>query len=95
MDVRVKFSPLLTGGVRTGTTEKESQEVLTGLPGGSVENLFKVLSNRHPDLATFLDEAALKRSTRIFVNNNEVPPSETPRYQLRDGDTVSLFVKKP
>lgn len=95
MDVRVKLSPILTGGVQAGAAEKERQEVLTGLPGGSVENLFAVLSNRHPDMATFFTEASLKRSIRIFVNNNEIPSSETPRYQLRDGDTVSLFVKKP
>ena len=90
MDVRVKVNPLAQARKTT-----ERQEVLTGLPQSSLRGLLDLLSNRHPDLAPVFKEASDTRDLRIYVNNDEVPTSETPRYILRDGDTVSLFIKPP
>jgi molybdopterin converting factor small subunit len=84
MDVRVKMTPIL--GDRSPKLPKPDvsrQEVVTGLKNASVKALLEELGNRHPEL----------HDVRIYVNNDEVPSAETTRYFLRDGDTVSLFVK--
>ena len=88
MDVRVKVNPLAQA-----RKTPERQEILTGLPQSSLRNLLDILSTRHPDLAPVFQEAKDTRDLRIYVNNDEVPSSDTTRYILRDGDTVSVFVK--
>lgn len=87
MDVRVKLRPLPQARV------PEQQEILTGLPQSSVKNLLDVLSTRHPDLAPVFKEALTTRDLQIYVNNDEVPGADATRYMLRDGDTVSVFLK--
>jgi molybdopterin converting factor small subunit len=91
MDVRVKMNPLL--GETTAQSKLARNEVVTGLRSASVKSLLDVLSNRHPELADVFKEAKKEDELRIYVNNDEVPRAETTRYFLRDGDTVSLFVK--
>lgn len=88
MDVRVKMNPLPSAAV------PPKQEILTGLPDGSLKNLLETLSIRHPELAPIIDDANTARAMKIYVNNSEVPSARLPEYFLRDGDTVSLFLKK-
>lgn len=91
MDVRVKMTPIM--GDKSPKPDVSRMEVVTGLRTASVKALLQELSTRHPELADVFDEARKTQDMRIYVNNDEVPPAETPRYFLRDGDTVSLFVK--
>jgi molybdopterin converting factor small subunit len=94
MDVRVKMTPIM--GDRSPKLPKPDVsrlEVVTGLKAASVKALLEELGNRHPELADVFEEARKTQDLRIYVNNDEVPAAETPRYFLRDGDTVSLFVK--
>lgn len=86
MDVRVKFN---SEAKKPNTAQ---QEILTGLPYGSLRNLLDVLSSRHPELAPVFKEVDRADELRIFVNNDPVPPRETRNWVLRDGDTVSLFL---
>ena len=73
----------------------ERQEILTGLPQGSVKNILDILSTRHPELAPIFKEVKEERNDlRIYVNSDEVPTEDTPRYMLRDGDTLSLLLPK-
>lgn len=88
MDVRVKMNALPQARI------PERQEILTGLPQGTVKSLLETLKTRHPELAPVFKKAGDKRDLMIYVNNDEVPAGETPHYMLRDGDTVSLFLKK-
>lgn len=86
MDVRVKFP------AEPKRMESARQEIITGLPNGSVRNLLEVLSSRHPELASVFKEVDRGDDLRIFVNNDPVPTRETRNWVLRDGDTVSLFL---
>lgn len=86
MDVRVKFNS-------EPTTSAARQEILTGLPHGSLRNLLEVLSSRHPELAPVFKEAGKGDDLRIYVNNDPVPNQESRNWVLRDGDTVSLFLR--
>jgi molybdopterin converting factor small subunit len=89
MDVRVKMGSLAKAKV------PERQEILTGLPQGSVKTLLEVLSTRHPELAPIFGKAQADREDlRIYVNSDEVPKEDATRYMLRDGDTVSLLLPK-
>ena len=89
MDVRVKMNTLAKAKV------PERQEILTGLPQGSVKTLLDLLSTRHPELAPIFEKADEDRKDmRIYVNSDEVPKDDTMRYMLRDGDTVSLVLPK-
>ena len=89
MDVRVKMGSLAKAKV------PERTEILTGLPQGSVKTLLDVLSTRHPELAPIFENVKVERDDmRIFVNSDQVPTADTPRYMLRDGDTVSLLLPK-
>lgn len=73
----------------------ERQEILTGLPQGSVKTILDILSTRHPELAPIFKEVKEERhDLRIYVNSDEVPTEDTPRYMLRDGDTLSLLLPK-
>lgn len=90
MDVRVKMASLAAAKV------PERQEILTGLPQGSVKTLLDLLGTRHPELAPILREAEQERKDlQIYVNSDQVPSGDAPRYMLRDGDTVSLLLPKP
>jgi len=89
MDVRIKLNP----GAQAKKTPPQT-EILTGLPQSSLRNLLDLLSSRHPELEPVFKKATDSRDLRIYVNNDEVPSTETPRYILRDGDTVSLFVER-
>ena len=89
MDVRIKMATLAKAKV------PERQEILTGLPQGSVKTILDILSTRHPELAPIFKEVKEERNDmRIYVNSDEVPSGDTPRYMLRDGDTLSLLLPK-
>ena len=90
MDVRIKMATFAKAKM------PERTEILTGLPQGSVKTILEILSTRHPELAPIFKEVKEERSNdmRIYVNSDEVPTGDTPRYMLRDGDTLSLLLPK-
>lgn len=62
---------------------------------GTLESLFRTLAKRHPDLAPLLEDATHQEDLEIFVNDLRVDPAQGASYALHDGDSVSLFVKRP
>jgi molybdopterin converting factor small subunit len=87
MDVRVKVGAL-------GAEAEETQEILTGLPDGSLRSMFKTLVGRHPELEGFVhDEDVDIEALRIYVNDRMLNHASLGQYLLKDGDTVSLFKK--
>lgn len=86
MDVRVKFGP-------AGASEGLRQDIVTGLPKGTLASLFRALSQRHPDLAPLLEDPQETKELEILVNNRPLASQMHEGFCLRDGDTVSLLVK--
>jgi molybdopterin converting factor small subunit len=85
MDVRVKIGML-------DVSTPETQEIVTGLPDGSLRSLLERLTLGHPELEPLskgqgIDVDAL----RIFVNNRQLDRPDLSRYALKDGDTVRLL----
>lgn len=97
MDVRVKFNPVSS---KPANASEVLSEILTGIPQANVVGLLDILSHRHPELAPMLKQAKesktpKKKDLAIYVNNDPVAPTDLGRYFLRDGDTVSFFLKNP
>jgi len=97
MDVRIKFNPVST---KPAAPQEILSEILTGIPQANVTSLLDILSNRHPELAPVFKSVRetkppTKKDLEVYVNNNPVPRGDMNRYMLRDGDTVSLFLKNP
>lgn len=62
-------------------------------PGTPLDDLFQTLSKRHPDLAPILEDATNQEDLEILVNDRPIDPGKAEAYRIRDGDTVSLFLK--
>ncbi|MBI2078397.1 MAG: MoaD/ThiS family protein [Euryarchaeota archaeon] len=97
MDVRVKFNPV---SAKPANANEVLSEILTGIPQANIVGLLDILSNRHPELAPMFKQAKetkapKKKDLTVYVNNDPVAPTDLNRYFLRDGDTVSLFLKNP
>lgn len=85
MDVRIKFG-------QANAADPEDQEILTGLPDGSLRTLFETLRARHPEIETAIKSGELDQDLlRVVVNNQPLDTGRLTQFCLKDGDTVSLL----
>lgn len=85
VDVRIKYGP-------ASAAETEDQEILTGLPDGSLRTLFETLRDRHPEIDTAIQNGELDQDLlRVVVNNQPLDRTRLTDFCLKDGDTVSLL----
>ncbi len=87
MDVRIKLAP-------ADVSREPDQEVLTGLPDGSLRTLFDTLLARHPELSAAIQDDQLDLALmEILVNEEPLRDPTLGAYCLKDGDTVSLELR--
>lgn len=84
MDVRIKLGP-------ADISREPDQEVLTGLPDGSLRTLFNTLLARHPELSAAVQDDQLDLALmEVLVNEKPLRDGTLGSYCLKDGDTVRL-----
>lgn len=87
MDVRIKLGP-------ADVLHGSEQEVLTGLPDGSLRTLFDTLLARHPELSAAVQDDQLDLALmQILVNEEPLREATLGSYCLKDGDTVRLELR--